>query len=123
MYYCPLLRDRGCGAPKVSVWEGGVGGGEESQAGGLFTPEEAGTIDGEPPAATGAPPRALTTLILVERSSSMGREGSGACWELMREVGGPVGDGPEARGQEWMEGKWKACQRLLMCEMFLASTL
>lgn len=49
MYYCPLLRDCGCGAPKVSVW------GEVGQAGGLFTPEEAGTIDGKPPPATGAP--------------------------------------------------------------------
>lgn len=32
-----------------------MGGGEESQAGGLFTPAEAGTIDGKPPPATGAP--------------------------------------------------------------------
>lgn len=50
MYCCPLLRAHGCGAPEVSVWEGG-----ETRAGGLFTSEEAVTIDGKPPAAAGSP--------------------------------------------------------------------
>lgn len=95
MYCCPLLRDRGCGAPKVSVCEGGLGGGEERQAGGLFTPEEAGTIDGKPPVATGAPEGPHNTDISGDVFLH-GEEGGVGCWELMREVGGPIGDGPEA---------------------------
>lgn len=86
-------------APPRSVGHGQLRG--ESQAGGLLTPKEAGTINGKPPVATGAP-GGLTPLIIVEMSSSMGREGSGACWELIRKVGGPITAGPEARGQEWL---------------------
>lgn len=86
-------------APPRSVGHGQLW--EESQAGGLLTPKEAGTINGKPPAATGAP-GGLTTLIIVAMSSSMGREGSGACWELIRKAGGPITAGPEGWGQEWM---------------------
>lgn len=76
MYYCPLLRDGGCGTPQGQF--GGVGGDEgKAQQGAslLLKRLEHWMASHEPPQ---GPPEAHTTLILVELSSSMGREGSEA---------------------------------------------
>lgn len=104
MYYCLLLCDCGCDAPKVSVWKArvGAGGGRGKPGRGLFTLEEARTIDGELPAATGA----ATGAPMGHHNTNIGGDvflhgeggegGTGtACWELMRKAGGgPSGVGP-----------------------------
>lgn len=73
----------------------------ESQAGGslLLKRLEQSMVSYQPPLGPPqGPPWAITTLTLVEMSSSVGKEGGGtgtACWELMRKAGGgPSGDGP-----------------------------
>lgn len=67
---------------------GGVGGDERKARKGaslLLKRLEHSMASHQPPQ---GPPEAHTRLILVEMSSSMGREGNGAYWELMRDVGG-----------------------------------
>lgn len=92
MYYCPLLRDRGCGAPKVSGMQWGG-----RRAGGLFTSEEARTIDGKPPATTGAPEGPHNTNIsgdVFHRGEGGYDGGSLLGVNEGRWWGGPIGDGP-----------------------------
>lgn len=67
------------------------------------------------------PLRALTTLTLVEMFSSMEEEGKGERGSLLgvnEEGGGSHWGRSISLEQGWMEGKWTACQQLLMCEMF-----